>query len=80
VTSSNLTKILAVNWKQLSNNIIDPLFFGTYGLAVSRQSHSGQSIQIHVLQVLWHIRKTDFGILFRHKNGTVHRLPFHLHL
>jgi hypothetical protein len=29
------TKILAVNCKQLSNNIIDPYFYGTYGLAVS---------------------------------------------
>ncbi len=58
VTSSNPThsaKISAVNCKQLSNNIIDPLlFYGTYGLALSRRSHSGQSIQIWVLEVLWH--------------------------
>jgi hypothetical protein len=49
VTSSNpihSTKISAVNCKQLTNNIIDPLFYGTYGLALSRRSHSGQSIQI----------------------------------
>jgi hypothetical protein len=68
------TKILAVNHKQLSNDIIDPLFLnGTYGSAVSRQSHSGQSIQIHVFeQGFVTSEKPIFGILFLHKNGTVH--------
>jgi hypothetical protein len=67
VTSSNSTKILAVNWKQLSNNIIDPLFFGTCGLAVSRQNHSGQSIQIHVLQVLWHPKNRFWNFILSQK-------------
>ncbi len=39
LTSANIThstKILVVKCKQLSNDIIDPLFYGTYGSAVSR--------------------------------------------
>ena len=51
---THLTKISVVNHKQLSNDVIHPLFYGTYGSAVSRQSHSGQSIQIWVLEVWWH--------------------------
>jgi hypothetical protein len=49
VMSANMThliKISVVNCKQLSNDIIEPLIFDTYGLAVSRWSHSGHSIQV----------------------------------
>jgi hypothetical protein len=44
-------------------------------LAVSRKSHSGQSIQIWVIKASWH-PKNDVGILFHWKNGTYIMLPF----
>jgi hypothetical protein len=71
---THLTKILAVNHKQLSNDIIDPLFLWyLWVCSSSRWSHSGQSIQIvksFVTSENW------FWNLMCHKNSTVHRSPF----
>jgi hypothetical protein len=81
VTSANTThstKISAVNHKQLSSNIIDPIFYGTYGLAVSKQSHSGKRIQIWVLEALWH-PKNQFWDFISSQKWYIYMLPFHLH-
>jgi hypothetical protein len=68
------------SWQSITNSSptttsYTTYFYGTYRPAVSRWSHSGQNIQIWVLEFC-DIQKSDFGILIHCKNGTVHRSPF----
>jgi hypothetical protein len=75
---THVTEISVVNCKQLSNDIIDPLFYGTNGSAMSRWSHSGQSNQIWVLEVSWH-PKMILEFYFITEMVQYIRLPFCLH-
>jgi hypothetical protein len=83
VTSANTThstKILAVNCKQLSGNKNRPtIFMVPMGcLAVSRRSqHSGQRIQIHVLEALWHPKNPFWDFILSQK-WYIYMLPFRL--
>jgi hypothetical protein len=64
------TKILAVNRKQLSNNIIYPPIF----MVPTGQQCQGGATVAKVSKFEQYkfrdIQKTDFRILFCHKNGT----------
>jgi hypothetical protein len=73
VTSANvthLTKILAVNCKQLSSNIIDPLFLwylwvGSVKVEPQWEKYPNLSVRSFMTS-----EKPILGFFFRHKNGT----------
>ncbi len=79
VTSANmthLTKILGVNCKHLSNNIIDPLFLWYLWVHSVKAVSQWVKYPNYSERSFVRSKKPLLEFLICHKNGVVHRSPF----